>query len=319
MILTKDYVFYAVAAVSAPLLCALLGVSSAHADTLYITTAGDSTITTYNTVSGGTGPFASGGDLAAPQQLAFDGQGVLYVTSPNHSSVLQYSSPSNVTAVTSSTYSFKPTGVAVTSSGGTVYAGDYFSGTVYSYDPADASATLAPFITGLSGPTALALNAEGTLAGDLFVANTTGSDILVYNPLGGLVSTFTGFTSPEGLAFDKAGDLYVSDAGADTVEKIPAASLTTGSSHVTATATLGGLSGPRGLAFDSEGNLYVAEYNSGLVLEVNSTLTDATTVVSGLDEPAYIAVPEPSTWAMLIAAGAGLGYSVRRRQRRARA
>ena len=323
MTLTKDSTFRPAAAVAAIISVLLLGAGSVLADTLYITTTGDSTIKTYNTISGAEGTFTSGGKLAAPQQLAFDGKGVLYVASPNTSSVLEYTGPGSVTAVTSS--NFKPAGIAVTSSGDTVYAGSYYANTIYSYDPADAAGTLAPFIsTGLNGPTALALSSEGTLANDLFVANAKGNDVLVYDAGGTLVSTFTGFNSPYGLAFDGAGDLYVSNAGAGTVEEVPAALLTKGTSSLIAAATLGGLNSPRGLAFDSQGNLYVAEYGAGNVDEINSTLTVATPVVTGLDDPAYLAVPaspavpEPSAWTMWMAAGAGLGCRVLR-QRRARA
>ena len=322
----KDSMFRSAPAVIATLSVMLLGAGAAHADTLYITTAGNSTITTYDTAGGGTGIFASGGSLAAPQQLAFDGHGVLYVANPNGDSVLEYSGPGSVTTVKSSK-SFTPSSLAVAASGRAVYAGDYYSGIVYSYDPADASPTPTSFVTGLSGPGALALGTEGALAGDLFVANTNGSDILVYSPSRDLVATFTGFSKPEGLAFDAAGDLYVTDDGSDTIEEFAAAALTNGSSilKAAATLTLSPTSDPRGLAFGSDGNLYVAEYGSGVVAEVNPTLTQTpASLISGLQQPAFIAVsapsvavPEPSTtWAIWIAGGAGLGGGVLRQRRR---
>ena len=324
MIPIKDSMFRSAAATFATLSAMLLGAGTAHADNLYITTAGDSTIRTYNTVGGGTGTFASGGGLAAPQQLAFDGKGVLYVANPNGDSVLEYNSSGSITTVKSSN-TFSPSGLAVTSSGNTVYASGYYSGIVYSYDPADASPTPTSFVTGLNGPGALALSTQGALAGDLFVANTKSADILVYNPSGALISTFTGFSKPEGLAFDAAGDLYVTDDGSESIEEIAAASLASGSSLLTAAAALDldPTSNPRGLAFDSEGNLYVAEYGSGVVAEVDPTLTQTPTpLISGLKQPAYIAVsepavavPEPATWALLIAGGAGLGCGVLRQRR----
>jgi DNA-binding beta-propeller fold protein YncE len=56
---------------------------------------------------------------------------------------------------------------------------------------------------------------------------------------------------PEGLAFDRAGNLYVANGGNGTIEKFTPA----GIRSVFASS---GLNAPHGLAFDREGNLYVA-------------------------------------------------------------
>ena len=71
-----------------------------------------------------------------------------------------------------------------------------------------------------------------------------------------MVSPFaSGFETPDALAFDSAGNLYVANFGTyprgqDTVSEV------TPSGVVSTFAT--GLTNPTGLAFDSAGNLYVA-------------------------------------------------------------
>jgi hypothetical protein len=68
---------------------------------------------------------------------------------------------------------------------------------------------------------------------------------------------------PSGLAFDSAGNLYVANSGASTIEKFT----TNGVGSVFASS---GLNYPVGLAFDSAGNLYVAN-NSGYTIEKFTT------------------------------------------------
>src|SRR3954447_18331318 len=67
----------------------------------------------------------------------------------------------------------------------------------------------------------------------------------------GAASTFrSGLDGPEGLAFDVAGNLYVTSFLGHIYKFTPGAARTTFTS---------GLNDPMGLAFDSAGNLYVAD------------------------------------------------------------
>ena len=93
----------------------------------------------------------------------------------------------------------------------------------------------------------------------------------------GVVSTFaSGFDDPVGLAFDSAGNLYVANAGNDTVSKVtPAGVVSTFAS---------GFDGPDGLAFDSAGNLYVANLGSNTVSEVTPAGV-VSTFASGFNSP----------------------------------
>ena len=75
----------------------------------------------------------------------------------------------------------------------------------------------------------------------------------------GSVFASSGLSSPQGLAFDSAGNLYVVNNGNNTIEKFTPE----GVGSVFASAAF---SNPAGLAFDSVGNLYVADlYHNAIV------------------------------------------------------
>ena len=87
---------------------------------------------------------------------------------------------------------------------------------------------------------------EGTIR--QFATNGTGS-IFAWDSLAG----------PQGVVFDKAGNLYVANNALNTIEKF-----TTNGVPFVFAADPGDnsiLSGPEGLAFDHAGNLYVANEN----------------------------------------------------------
>ena len=138
--------------------------------------------------------------------------------------------------------------------------------------------------------------------------------------------------SPRGLAFDSAGNLYVSNAanagtGNNTIEKFTPGGV--GSLFASS-----GLSTPEGLAFDSAGNLYASNIGNGnpTIEKFNSTGTDLGVFASsGLSAPHFLAftddagvplrlpVPEPSSWAMLAFGAASLLCFRRRRSAQTKA
>jgi DNA-binding beta-propeller fold protein YncE len=134
----------------------------------------------------------------------------------------------------------------------------------------------------------------------------------------GSVFANSGLENPFGLAFDSAGNLYVTSDD-NTIHKFTNVGI---GSLFASTGTDTNLSyEPGGLAFDSAGSLYVATYASGAILKFpsqNGVLSNVSSVfasgtASGLSEPTFLAftddngvplklanqVPEPSTWALL--------------------
>jgi sugar lactone lactonase YvrE len=106
-----------------------------------------------------------------------------------------------------------PNGI-VFDSAGNLWVANYGANQVLEINPAN-GAVLNTIATGLSGPTRL------TFAfGELYVANTNGDDVTVYNPKTlQLVQTISSsaISSPLGIAVDAYGDLYVGDNSANKV------------------------------------------------------------------------------------------------------
>jgi NHL repeat len=121
------------------------------------------------------------------------------------------------------------------------------------------------------------------------VANATPGDLYVSaNPLvlkialGGGSSPFSvGTLLPSGVAFDKAGNLFVADSLLSRIVKLTPAGVQT-------TFLGSGLSSPRGIAFGPDGNLYVANSGTNSVLQVTPGAV-VTTFVSGLNAPRGLA------------------------------
>src|SRR5262249_26950663 len=83
---------------------------------------------------------------------------------------------------------------------------------------------------------------------------------------GFLNSVVTNLTQPTGLAFDGAGNLYVSSFGDGTVVKVDGMN-----TSVFVAASSGHLVAPAGLQFGSDGNLYVVDLLLGAVRRYDPT------------------------------------------------
>jgi len=93
----------------------------------------------------------------------------------------------------------------------------------------------------------------------------------------------SGFSSPWTVAVDAAGDVYVADAGNNSVKKIPAgggAPVVIGSGFVF----------PTGVALDAAGNIYVADRNSGSIKKMPPGGGTPATLVTGLSSPGGLTV-----------------------------
>ncbi len=113
-------------------------------------------------------------------------------------------------------------------------------------------------------------------------AGTRSSNIVC--PAGYSVTVFAdGLASPDGLALNQDGDLYVAEEKVGRVSRVNA--------DGSVTPVLSGLKNPEGITFDDLGNLYVVEDVAGGRVVKKSAQGEITTLATGRN------APEGVTWA----------------------
>jgi len=181
-----------------------------------------------------------------------------------------------------------PKGVVVDAAG-TIYVADSVNHTIRTITPAGVVGTLAGLAnvigstdgTGsaarFNGPNGVAVDA----AGNVYVADNNNHTIRKVTPAG-VVSTLAGlagtsgsadgtasvarFVFPAGVAVDAAGNVYVADAGNETIRRItPAGAVSTLAGLAGSSGSTDGTGGaarfknPHGVAVDAAGNVYVGD------------------------------------------------------------
>jgi hypothetical protein len=116
--------------------------------------------------------------------------------------------------------------------------------------------------------------------------------------------TAASFNIPYGIAYDGAGNLYVSDYFNNEIRKVATATGavttfagTTTSGHADGTGTAAGLNAPIGMAYDGNGNLYITENSNNDVRKITipnlyvATVTDANGCVNNAGAYATVNIP----------------------------
>ena len=127
------------------------------------------------------------------------------------------------------------------------------------------------------------------IAGNLLITDQGNHVIRKIDP-SGIVTTFAGtgtagntdgslttasFNSPEGIAIDPGGNLYIADRGNHSIRKITPAGIV---STIAGTGSAGYLDGsdisakffaPAGLALDAQGNLYVSDHDNARIRKIS--------------------------------------------------
>jgi sugar lactone lactonase YvrE len=117
----------------------------------------------------------------------------------------------------------------------------------------------------------------------------------------------SGFTSPAGVAVDRAGNVFIADSGANAVYE-----LVGGSGTPVSVGT--GLSKPDGVAVDLGGNLYIADTGNARVVEIpaNGTALSTTQTVIAANLTPPLAISTGPLGSLYIAQAARLArYAVR--------
>jgi DNA-binding beta-propeller fold protein YncE len=229
--------------------------------------------------------------LTNPRGLAVDRAGNLYVGDVDTGAVEEISPSGAVAAIggTGPSPIKDPIGMAAGESGA-IYVADADGNAVFRIPAGGAAVSVGRAAADASFSTPAGVAADA--AGNLFVANNGNNCILKLTPEGGL-SVFAGkpgaagtadgagsaarFSTPRGIAIDRAGNLYVADEGNSNIRKItPAGVVSTlagsagqaGSEDGRGTAARFGA--PRSLAVDAAGTVYVADTDNHTIRTVTA-------------------------------------------------
>ena len=213
------------------------------------------------TIAGTGGTAGSTGDGAAataallnlPGGIAFDPSGNLYIADTGNHAIRKISG-GNITTVAG----------MITQPG---YGGDL--------GPATSA--------NLIGPTAVAFDAKG----NYYISDTGNNLIRWVNITTGIINTYVGasggstgtagkLSSPNGLAFDVFGALYIADSGHQSVDKFVLPSVfslfagnqNAGFSGDGGPAISAKLNKPTGIVIDAAGNMYVADTNNSRIRKI---------------------------------------------------
>jgi len=280
--------------------------------TVYIADPGNNRIVVQP--SGGGAATTVGTGLKGPMGVAVDATGNVYISDTGNNRIVEVAATGTQTvlgavlAVGSPAYpqySFNgPQGIAVDTTGN-VYVADTGNAKVVEIPSNFVLGGATPLLQYAGAPqfvspVAVAVDKNGTL----YVADTKGFQIVeippgggdLTNPLGttlpfpgtaaNVIGTGNFLTTPNGVAVDGGGNLYVSDSAANTVTEVPTTGVPNGSPFA---LTLPGLKSPAGIALDANGNVYVADSGNGRVLFDNRQSPTVQFGTVAQDQPAATA------------------------------
>ncbi|MDE1830526.1 MAG: NHL repeat-containing protein, partial [Thaumarchaeota archaeon] len=116
---------------------------------------------------------------------------------------------------------------------------------------------------------------------------------------------------PEGIAFDKSGDLWIADTGFNRMLMFPSpftndegATLVIGQENFTSSGpalSSTGLDQPYGMAFDDNGNMWVADTNNNRIVEYKAPFTAGEQASIVIGSPSFDKGTSPTTASSLAA------------------
>jgi len=252
------------------------GIASTAAGIVYVADTGNHSIRAMGspgvvtTLAGGAGQkgaadgTGSHAQFKYPYGVAVDGSGHLFVADSNNNTIRE-----------------------VTASGGSVST---LAGAALVAGSADGAGGAASF----NSPAGVAVDGSG----NVFVADASNSTIRKIAP-GGAVTTFAGtagatgssdgsgaaarFNSPEGVAVDAVGNVYVADSRNNTIRKITSGGLVTtlaGAAGQSGSGDGAGgsarFNGPYAVAVDGSGNVFVSDFFNGTIRKIDTSNTVST-------------------------------------------
>jgi uncharacterized protein (TIGR03437 family) len=223
----------------------LVWLSAAHTQQYTINTV------TGNGIAGFLGDSGAAGaaELSSPSGIAFDSKGNLYIADSQNHRVRMISGGIITTIAGNGTPAYLGDGLAAT-------AAELSNPSALAFDSAG---NLYISDTGNNVIRKIAGTTIGTFAGTQALGTGYGGD-------GGLANVAQ-LSSPTALAFDSAGNLYISDTGNNLIRKVDLTSLIITSYAGAVGVTAGELDHSIGLCFDASGALYIADSNQSRIVK----------------------------------------------------
>lgn len=280
------------------------------------------TFTHYAGTDGGNGPDDGKGPAArffSPVGIGTDAAGNVYVADLNNGTIRRIAPDGTTTTLaglagvvgkddgTGVAASFNAPGSVAVDASGNAYVADILNQTIRKITPAGVVTTFAG--TGYTG----VLDGQGTkayfnypndvavdAAGNIYVADTLSNTIRKITP-SGTVTTLAGepqqegnsdgigkgahFRSPQGVAVDAAGNVYVADTRNDAIRKIATSGVVStlagnfGPGRADGTGSAASFYRPTGITVGAGGNLYVSDTDNNLIRKV--TPAGVVTTIAG--------------------------------------
>jgi sugar lactone lactonase YvrE len=292
---------------------------------------------------GSTDGTGSAARFSGPRGVAVDNAGVVYVTDGSNHTIRRITPAGVVTTIAGlagssgsadgagDTARFNlPSGITVDSAG-TLFVTDGINHTIRMVTAAGVVSTIAgtaltPGSVDGTGSAARfnfprGITVDGT--GTLYVADTNNHTIRKITS-GGVVTTLAGtpnqtgstdaagsaarFSSPNGIAVDGAGNLWVADSNNHTIRQVTSAGVVT--TYRGSPGWIGGLrrfNVPLGIAVDSQGIIYVADTNNNVIRATRLLPQPAADFDS--DEKTDVAIFRPSTGTWFVLNSSNGSYS----------
>ncbi len=217
------------------------------------------------------GTPASNAFLFAPQGVRMDGNGNIFIADTENSSVRRIAKDGTISTIAGN--------------GKRQFGGDGGPASLASLDdPAsvrpDAAGNL--YIADSDNEAVRKVAPDGT------ISTVAGNGFQGYSGDNGLATNAT-LNTPEDMALDNSGNLYISDFGNQRIRRVsPNGTITTVAGNGQAKyagdgglATQASLNGPRGLAFDPAGNLYIADYYNARIRRLSFSDGTMSTIAGG--------------------------------------
>ena len=224
-------------------------------------------------------PGARPGQFSAPQSVAVDRQGNIYVADWGNNRIEKLSGAGTPLVtwggrrVGLGRRRFNhPSGVAVDARGN-IYVADSGNSRVKKLSPRGLLLEeWGGFGTGprqFRGLHSVTLDAQG----DVYTTDAYNNRIQKFSPTGRVLAVWGKmglapgrFDQPVGLAINSAGNVYVADSKNHRIQEF-----TSNGKFLTQFKWLGGAGFPKGVALDSAGNIYIADYTHDLIQELSPT------------------------------------------------